>query len=82
MNAPDARIRDPAAAPPSSVAPPGRCKCQLSHSRQRSSATTPEAWSGLDGNNRESRLYRVAPISQNLVLAFLGQHVLGLPGSY
>ncbi len=31
---------------------------------------------------RETRLYRVAPISQNLVLAFLGQHVLGLPRSY
>ena len=31
---------------------------------------------------RETRLYRVAPISQNLVLAYLGQHVLGLPRSY
>lgn len=31
---------------------------------------------------RETRLYRVAPISQNLVLAYLGQHVLGLPKSY
>ncbi len=30
---------------------------------------------------RETRLYRVAPISQNLVLAFVGQHVLGLPRS-
>jgi acyl-CoA dehydrogenase len=31
---------------------------------------------------RETRLYRVAPISNNLVLAYLGQHVLGLPRSY
>jgi acyl-CoA dehydrogenase len=31
---------------------------------------------------RETRLYRVAPINQNLVLAFIGQHVLGLPKSY
>ena len=31
---------------------------------------------------RETRLYRVAPISQNLVLAYLGHHVLGMPRSY
>ena len=31
---------------------------------------------------RETRLYTVAPISNNLVLAFLGQHVLGMPKSY
>jgi acyl-CoA dehydrogenase len=31
---------------------------------------------------RETRLYQVAPINQNLVLAFVGQHVLGLPRSY
>ena len=31
---------------------------------------------------REARLYRVAPISTNLVLAYLGQHVLGMPRSY
>src|SRR5829696_4277499 len=31
---------------------------------------------------RETRLYTVAPISNNLILAFLGQHVLGLPKSY
>jgi acyl-CoA dehydrogenase len=31
---------------------------------------------------RETRLYRVAPVNQNLVLAYLGQHVLGLPKSY
>ena len=31
---------------------------------------------------RETRLYTVAPVSNNLVLAYLGQHVLGLPRSY
>jgi len=31
---------------------------------------------------RETRLYQVAPISNNLVLAFLGQHVLDMPRSY
>jgi len=31
---------------------------------------------------RETRLYQVAPINNNLVLAYLGQHVMGLPKSY
>jgi acyl-CoA dehydrogenase len=31
---------------------------------------------------RETRLYRVAPVSDNLILAYLGQHVLGMPRSY
>jgi acyl-CoA dehydrogenase len=31
---------------------------------------------------RENRLYRVAPVSNNLILAYVGQHVLGLPRSY
>ncbi len=31
---------------------------------------------------RETRLYQVAPISNNLVQAFVGQHILGLPRSY
>ena len=31
---------------------------------------------------RETRLYSVAPINNNLVLAYVGQHVLGLPRSY
>jgi len=31
---------------------------------------------------RETRLYSVAPVSNNLVLAFIGHHVLGLPRSY
>jgi len=31
---------------------------------------------------RETRLYKVAPISDNLILAYLAQHVLDLPRSY
>ncbi|WGF90697.1 acyl-CoA dehydrogenase family protein [Marinivivus vitaminiproducens] len=31
---------------------------------------------------REVRLYQIAPISTNLILAYIGQHVLGLPRSY
>jgi len=31
---------------------------------------------------RETRLFTVAPVSNNLVLAYLGQHVLGMPRSY
>jgi acyl-CoA dehydrogenase len=31
---------------------------------------------------RECRLYQTAPISTNLILAHIGQHVLGLPRSY
>jgi acyl-CoA dehydrogenase len=31
---------------------------------------------------RETRLYSVAPISTNLVLSFVAEHVLGLPRSY
>jgi acyl-CoA dehydrogenase len=31
---------------------------------------------------RECRLYKTAPINNNLVLAYVGQHVLGMPRSY
>ena len=30
---------------------------------------------------RETRLYQVAPVSTNLILAYIGQHVLGMPRS-
>ncbi len=36
----------------------------------------------LERKWRETRLYQIAPISTNLVLAYVGQHVLGLPRSY
>lgn len=31
---------------------------------------------------RETRLYKVAPVNNNLVLAYIGQHVLKMPRSY
>jgi acyl-CoA dehydrogenase len=31
---------------------------------------------------RETRLYQVAPISTNMILAYLAEHVLGMPRSY
>ncbi len=31
---------------------------------------------------RETKLYQVAPISTNLILSYIGEHVLGLPRSY
>ncbi len=31
---------------------------------------------------RETRLYRIAPVSTNLILSYLAEHVLGLPRSY
>lgn len=37
---------------------------------------------GIERKFREARLYKVAPISNNLVLSFVGEHVLGMPRSY
>ena len=31
---------------------------------------------------RESRLYQVAPISTNLILSYVGEHILGMPRSF
>ena len=31
---------------------------------------------------RETRLWSIAPVNNNLVLAFIGQRVLGMPRSY
>jgi acyl-CoA dehydrogenase len=31
---------------------------------------------------REARLYKTAPVNQNLVMAYVGEHVLGMPRSY
>jgi acyl-CoA dehydrogenase len=31
---------------------------------------------------RETRLYQIAPVSTNLILAYIAEHVLGLPRSY
>lgn len=37
---------------------------------------------GIERKWRETRLYQTAPISTNLILAYVGEHVLGLPRSY
>ncbi|EFL87539.1 acyl-CoA dehydrogenase family protein [Ahrensia sp. R2A130] len=37
---------------------------------------------GIERKWREARLYQTAPISKNMILGYLGQHVLDLPRSY
>ena len=37
---------------------------------------------GIERKWREARLYRTAPVSSNMILAYLATHVLGLPRSY
>ncbi|MGH7552754.1 MAG: acyl-CoA dehydrogenase family protein [Longimicrobiales bacterium] len=37
---------------------------------------------GIERKFREARLYLVAPVSNNLVLSYVGEHVLGMPRSY
>jgi alkylation response protein AidB-like acyl-CoA dehydrogenase len=31
---------------------------------------------------RETRLFQIAPISTNLVLSYIGEHMLGMPRSF
>ena len=38
--------------------------------------------SDIERKFRETRLYQVAPVSTNLILAYVGQNVLGMPRSY
>jgi acyl-CoA dehydrogenase len=37
---------------------------------------------GIERKFREARLYLVAPVANNLVLSYVGEHVLGLPRSF
>jgi acyl-CoA dehydrogenase len=37
---------------------------------------------GIERKFRESRLYLVAPVTNDLVTAYVAEHVLGLPRSY
>ena len=55
----------------------------------RGRGVLPDAWRLRLGREydverkwRETRLFQTAPISTNLVLAYLAEHVLGLPRSY
>jgi len=36
----------------------------------------------VDRRFRETRLYQVAPISTNLILSYVAEHILGLPRSF
>ena len=36
----------------------------------------------IERKYRETRLYQVAPISTNLILSYIGTHVLGMPKSF
>ena len=36
----------------------------------------------VDRNWREARVQRTAPISTNMILSYVGEHVLGMPRSY
>ena len=36
----------------------------------------------VEQKSRETRLFQVAPISTNLILSYVGEHVLGLPRSF
>ena len=37
---------------------------------------------GVERKFREARLYLVAPVANNLILSYVGQHVLGMPRSF
>ena len=56
-----------------SVPPIGHCKC--------TAACYSEEYH-VSRYFRESRLMKIAPVSQEMILNFLGEHVLGLPRSY
>ena len=89
---PDARTRRPGCSSRASRAAPRRTWRSCSPPRRRG----PPANACLDTHGgfgfaeeydverkfRETRLYKVAPVSNNLILAYLGQHVLGMPRSY
>ena len=67
---------------------PRSCSRRTPRGRRRTRASTPTAAGAsprefdVERKFRETRLYQVAPVSNNLVLAYLGQHVLGMPRSY
>ena len=65
-----------------------RCWRRMRPSRRRTSAIQTHGGFGfaeeydIERKFRETRLYQVAPISTNLILSYLAEHVLGLPRSY
>ena len=59
--------------------PPGRPL--ICASRPTAASASPTEYD-VERKFRETRLYQVAPVSTNLILAYLAEHVLGLPRSY
>ena len=51
---------------------------------QQSLPPIEKRWKAVSEKNRRAALwlYQVAPISTNLILSYLGEHVLGMPRSY
>jgi acyl-CoA dehydrogenase len=89
---PDAQGRRRRCSTPASPAAPRRTCRSCSPRRRRGPRPTPRldthggfgfaAEYDVERKFRETRLYQVAPINNNLVLAYVGQNVLGLPKSY
>ncbi len=49
---------------------------------RRTAASASPAEYDVERKFRETRLYQVAPISTNLILSYVAEHVLGLPRSF
>ena len=64
------------------------CSPPRRHGRGRTCASQTHGGFGfaeeydIERKFRETRLYQVAPISTNLILSYLGEHVLGMPRSF
>ena len=65
-----------ACSPPRRPGPPPTCAC-----RPMAASASPRSID-IERKFRETRLYKVAPISTNLILSYIAEHVLGLPRSY
>ena len=67
----EANTANTCAPTPASGRPTGRCSCigGMGYSEEYH----------VSRYFRESRLMKIAPVSQEMILNFLGEHVLGLP---
>ena len=66
---------------PSTSPPKPRGRPPTPRSTASAASASPQEYD-IERKFRETRLYRIAPVNNNLVQAFVGQHVLGLPRSY
>ena len=62
--------------PPTRPGRPPTCACRPT----AASASPPNTTSSA--SSARTRLYQVAPISTNLILSYIGEHVLGMPRSF